>query len=345
MIDHINYNYPQPNNFDPSDPKFDIFKNLKAEDCYAPIIKNLENVRVSNNSVAYNYFKIFPESCIAEKIFQQYQSSYKFFLKFSWPQFNFSKKRFLLITDEWTSNYYHWHIFALGRLQILKEQNLIKDSLLILPQKYKKYSFVIPSLEKFGVKKEQLVFLRKKSNIKVAKLPLINSPQNHPQIFKAIRETLLKGAKPINDFGDKIYISRANMSSRFLENENEVAEILRKFGFKTLIADKFSYEEQIGIFSQAKYIVAPHGAALTNLMFLPKNSSVFELATGYHPLKPLTDFYKLATMLDLKYFYQRCEMGESTKKFTDDPHCGSLDVDLEKFEKNLKLMMENDSAN
>ena len=340
MIPPINYQYPQPLNFDPTDSRFDIFKNLAPENCYAPIIKFLKNVRISNNSVVYNYFKIFPESCIATEIYKQYSKGYKFFLKFAFPQFNFSKKRFALITDEWTSNYYHWHIFALGKLAVLKEENLIENSLFILPRKYQKYPFAIASMEKFGVKKEQIVFLRRKSNIKVAELPLIKNPQNHPILFNNIQQTLIEGVKGRNDFGDKIYISRANMSARYVENEEEMMAMLTKYGFKKLIADKFSYAEQIAIFSQAKYLISPHGAALTNMLFMPKNSYVLEFATGFHPLKPLTDFYKLASMLNINYLYQQCEMGESTKKFTNDPHCGSVYVELDKLEKNLQLMFK-----
>lgn len=42
-------------------------------------------------------------------------------------------------------------------------------------------------------------------------------------------------------------------------------------------------------------------------------------------------------MLGLKYFYQKCQMGESGK--VKDFHHASLVVDLEKLEKNLRLML------
>ncbi len=341
-IPSVSYEYPKPFNFDPSDPQFDIFKNLPPENCSAPEIKFLKNVRISNNSVVFYYFKIFRESCIAREIYEKYQSGYRFFLKFIFPQFNFSKKRFLLITDEWTSNYYHWHIFALTKLAVLQNNNLIENSLLLLPKKYQRYSCVQNSVEKFGIKKNQIVYLRRKSNIRVAELPLIKACQNHPIIFRKIRETLLKNIKNFeSDFGDKIYISRENQSARYVENEKEFMALIEKYGFKKIIADKLTYEEQVSILSKTKYLLSPHGAGLTNILFMPENGYVLEMATGFHPEKPLTDYYKLAAMLNLNYLYQQCEMGESTKIKTSDPHEGSVLVDLEKLEKNLKQMFNN----
>lgn len=171
MFPTLNYSYPLPLNYDETSPEFEFFKTISDEKCPPAKIELLRNIRISSNSVVFNYFKIFPESCITKKNYEQYQKNYKFFLKFIFPKLNFSKKRFLLITDEWTSNYYHWHSFALKKLLILKEQNLLENSLIFLPKKYRSYPFVLPSLAKFGVKKDQIVFLSRKSNIRVAELP------------------------------------------------------------------------------------------------------------------------------------------------------------------------------
>ncbi len=92
-------------------------------------------------------------------------------------------------------------------------------------------------------------------------------------------------------------------------------------------------EEQINIFSKTKYLVSPHGAGLTNIFFMPKNSVILELATEL----PTLDYYKLSTFLEIKYFYQKCDFGSRSK--IKDPHHGSLIVDLKKLEQNLKLML------
>ena len=139
-------------------------------------------------------------------------------------------RSFLLLTDEWTSNYYHWHIFSLKKLLILQEKNLIDgNSVIFLTTRYKRPQFYLDSLEKFGISKNQLFFLRRKSNIKVAELPLIKAPRQHPEIYKKIREILINNTK-ISDlgFGDKIFLSREKQSLRFIENNDEVCDLLKK---------------------------------------------------------------------------------------------------------------------
>ncbi len=336
----VKYNYPKPVNFDEKNPQFDIFKNIPIEDCYPPTTQLLKNVRISTNSVVFNYFKIFRESCIGEEVYKKYSSGFKFFLKFIFPKFNFSKKRFLLITDEWTSNYYHWHIFALKKLVILQESGLAKESLLFLPKKYQYYKFVLPSLEKFGINKNNIVFLPRKSNIKARELAIASAPQQHPIIFQEIRKKLLKDAEKIDlGFGERIYISREGQVLRFVENEKEVVELLAKYGFKKIIIDQFSYDEQIAICAKIKYLISSHGAGLTNLLFMPENAAILELAVKPYSNKPVTDYYKLSALLNIKYFYQECEMGE--KSTVKDFHQASLVVDLKELEKNLKLMINN----
>jgi capsular polysaccharide biosynthesis protein len=344
LFSAINYQYLKPCNFEEKNPEFDIFLNVPAENCFAPKIHILKNVRISNNSVIFNYFKIVKASCLAGN-YKKYATGRRFFLKFIFPQINFSNKRFLLITDEWTSNYYHWHIFALKKLLLLKEKGWFEDSILLLPKKYRQYKFVLPSLTKFGITKNQIVFLRRKSNIKVAELPLIKLPQQHPAAFCEIRKILLqntiKTAIKIDfNFGNKIYISREGQALRFVENEQETVALLKKYGFQKLIIDHFSYDEQIAICCNIKYLVSPHGAGLTNLLFMVKNSSVLEMTTRPSVIKPLSDYYKLANMLGIRYFYQECKMGPKSK--VQDSHHASLMVDLKKLEKNLQLMLKND---
>jgi capsular polysaccharide biosynthesis protein len=327
---------PRPFNFDENDEDFAIFKNIPLLTYQEPRVEFLKNVRVSSNSVVFNYFKIFAESCIHEQAYHKYQQGYKFFLKYARPKFNFSKKRFLLITDEWTSNYYHWHFYALSRLVVLKEQDLVKDSILILPKKYQKFSWVLPSLAKFGIGEKQILFLPNKSNVRVKELVMVaDFEEHHPLIVRKLREIILTESSSGNE---RIYISRKNSAHRFVENEQEVITILEKYGFKTVLAEKLSYQEQIAIFTKAKYLVSSHGAGLANMFFMRQGGYVLELTAVFSSKAPINSFCRLAAILNLNYIYQECVMGESTKYKTLNPHEGSFFVDLKSLERNLRLM-------
>lgn len=139
-------------------------------------------------------------------------------------------------------------------------------------------------------------------------------------------------------FGNKIYISREGQALRFVENETETVALLEKYGFKKIIAEKFSYDDQINIMKRAKYLVAPHGAGITNIFFMSQNSHLLELASKPDDFKPITDYFYLASFLKINYYYQECAQLGKVRDF----HQGSLLVDLEKLEKNLKLMLQND---
>lgn len=332
------FQFPLPANFDSNNPEFDIFKNCPPEKYHNPQIKRLENVRIANNNVVFNYFNIERESCINEENYKKYSTGYKFFLKFIFPKFNPHKnKRFILITDEWTTNYYHWHLIALHRLLVLKENNLIENSILFLPIKYKKFPFVLPTLEKFGVKKEQIFYLRRKSNVKVKELFLVSAYQNHPESFRKIKNILTNNIESNFNLGDKIYISREKCPTRYIVNEKEFVDVISKYGFKKVLMEDYSYEKQISICHNAKYIIGPHGAGFTNILFMKDSGSVLELVGKVNSSRAITEYYTLACMTNIKYFYQQCEIGGAVADF----HQGNLTVDLKKLEDNLQLMLKN----
>ncbi len=170
-------------------------------------------------------------------------------------------------------------------------------------------------------------------------MPLVTQPRQHPEMFREIRDTLLSDLLTDDfGFGDKIYISREKQVLRFVENEAEVVALLEKFGFKKIIAEDFSYDEQLTIFSKAKFLVAPHGAGITNVLFMKKGGAILEMTTPQKPESFNKDFYTLSSMLELKYFYQQCAIGPKSK--VRDHHQSSLVVDLARLEKNLNLMMQ-----
>ncbi len=338
----INHQYKKPLNFDENNPEFEVFKVMKEEDCHFPEPQFMffKNMRVSANSVIFNYFNVIEESCIPKQSYLSYSSGFRFFFKFIFPKIHFHKKRFLLITDEWTSNYYHWHNFALNKLVALQQKGMLKDTLILLPKKYLKYKFVLPSLAKFGVTKDQIVLIPKKSNIKTKHLTTVIAPRQHSEVFKTLRQVLTKDHEKIDlGFGDKIYISREGQLLRFVENEKEVMAMLEKYGFKKIIIDKFSYDEQVAICAKAKYLIAPHGAGITNALFMTEGGYLLEMVTTYSRLNFNIDFYALSTLINLNYLYMECEAGPNSR--VQDRHQASLVIDLKKLEENVKLMLKN----
>ncbi|MEQ9303260.1 MAG: glycosyltransferase family 61 protein [Marinoscillum sp.] len=69
-----------------------------------------------------------------------------------------------------------------------------------------------------------------------------------------------------------VIISRSKTNRRRLVNENEIHQIL---GGDIVHLEEMTFDEQVRLFNQAKVVISPHGAGLTNLIF-GKNIKVFE---------------------------------------------------------------------
>lgn len=66
----------------------------------------------------------------------------------------------------------------------------------------------------------------------------------------------------------RIFVCRNKAGKRRKYNEQELFDIARQFGFEAISPEKLTIEEQISTFHNADIIIAPSGAALTNLLFI-----------------------------------------------------------------------------
>lgn len=68
---------------------------------------------------------------------------------------------------------------------------------------------------------------------------------------------------------DRIFVTRgkAAENNRMLQNEAEVIEALSAFGFRTVDPQTLTFDEQMTIFSRCGFMISPHGAGLTNMIF------------------------------------------------------------------------------
>ena len=102
----------------------------------------------------------------------------------------------------------------------------------------------------------------------------------------------------------KLHVSRGKAKRRKIINENKLIDILQHNGFQTVFLEDYSLEEQIILLSEAKVIISAHGAGLTNIIFMNKETTVIELK-AYN--NDYWCFYSLARLSGLKYKYLLCE--------------------------------------
>jgi capsular polysaccharide biosynthesis protein len=235
------------------------------------------------------------------------------------------------------TNYWHWLFDVLPRLHILEKSNI--DNLDIkyylfpnLDKKFQKETLNIlniPIKKRLSSKNIRHVF---SDQIIVSSHPynLLNDPSldslNIPNwIFEFLRKKfcvkIIQDEKIVKQSPKKIYINRKDGNPhRFIINEKEVEESLKKKGFTSLTLSEYSFSEQINLFYNAEYVVGLHGAGFANIIFCKPNTKIIEF-------KSLTagDIIKnLAIQNKLTYK----DISSKNKLFTYSNQSGDIEVDI-----------------
>ncbi|MDZ4845829.1 MAG: glycosyltransferase family 61 protein [Chitinophagales bacterium] len=235
-------------------------------------------------------------------------------------------------------NYYHWLTETIVRLWVVKEE--MSEYTLLLPEGLKEINFVKQSLEAFGVKK--IYWVKEGIPIQVKKLTLVQNkpycnhydPMQMKQIGLFFRDYSTEHPCAHETFGDKIFITRKKAERRKMVNEEDMKNLLTAFGFRMVALEDYTLLQEISIMSKAKYLIGMHGAGLTNMVFMPPGGKVLELHRAIHSSNDMHSdvYWKLASALDHKYYYQFCEPADAAQNFFE----ADLLVDKNLFEENLK---------
>jgi len=128
-----------------------------------------------------------------------------------------------------------------------------------------------------------------------------------PWLSSAIHQ--MSGWSPKTVKGTRlIFVSRADATRRRVVNEAVIRERLVQEGFEVYTLDGMSFREQQSLFASASIICAPHGAALTNLVWCGPGTVVIDLLSEQH-LTPC--FKELAEQNQVVYYPCVCKKVES----------------------------------
>lgn len=174
-------------------------------------------------------------------------------------------------------SYFHYLTDVLPRLALLEELESPPD-LLYLPTSLPHQGQLI---ELLGIPRERIIDADQVRHLQAEILLVPGLPDADlkipPWVVGFLRDRLLpRGARSIP--GRRLYVSRGDRrGSRIVINEGEVVQALSELGFDVIDPGAMPVAQQIRAFSEAEWIVAPHGAALTNLVFASPGASVLEL--------------------------------------------------------------------
>ena len=217
----------------------------------------------------------------------------------------------VLLHNSWEDGYFHWVAETITRLEGVErytEETGREPKLIVGPDLN---SFQRETLELLGYDDDDLVHWDA-TYCSVDRLVVpsmrreIDPPNPSPFSYRWLRESLRERALREVDtsrFSERVYISRDDAATRRLLNESEALEVLESYGFERYELSSMAVLETIALFAQAKCIVTPHGAGLTDLIHTD-DVSVVELM----PANRVNGIYYMVTkQVDGWYGYISCE--------------------------------------
>jgi capsular polysaccharide biosynthesis protein len=225
-------------------------------------------------------------------------------------------------------NYFHFMIDVLPRLGVLALCPEIAP-----PQRWyvpAQTRFQRELLDLFGISAETRIDSSKVRHLRAEHLVVPGLPSmtliNPPWVVEFLRKRLLSSPDDRVP-GRSIYVTRGSGSNnRRVTNEPQLVGMLSARGFQVIDPGQISVAEQIRAFAEASVIVAPHGAALANLVFASPGSCVVELfpAGGV-----VLDYWKLASgVVGLEYRYLNGR-GKSSARGLAQLLVSDIEVDLD----------------
>lgn len=221
--------------------------------------------------------------------------------------------------------FYHWMIDSLPRLHLLERAGYPIEAIDRFVVNQHTAAYQRESLEHLGVPRAKLIESHWHPHIRAETLlfPTLPGDFGHPprwacEFLRATFET--SRARP-QDSDRYLYLNRTSVTHRRVCNEREIIALLEDHRFRNVALESMSLAEQARTLAAAEVVCAPHGAALTGLVFCNPGVKVIELLS---PNDVSIVFWSLADALDLDYYYL-VGVGERPPEPTD-PHQGAEDI-------------------
>jgi capsular polysaccharide biosynthesis protein len=200
-------------------------------------------------------------------------------------------------------NYYHFLMDVLTKLGVLEQAPAIaRPELWYVPAQAR---FQRELLELAGIDEQHRIDADEHPHVQadclVVPAPPAMTEKNPPWAVQFLRDRLLPH---VDTSGPRrnVYVTRGpSANNRSITNEPAVLELLRKHDFESVDPGELSVVDQLRTFATANLIVAPHGAALANIIFSSPGSTLVEL---FPAGCLLPDFWRLASSVPgMEYRY------------------------------------------
>lgn len=235
------------------------------------------------------------------------------------------------------ANYYHHIMDHLSRLATLQALGVdTKDAVFIVGSQL--LPFQQELLELVGIPPERWLQASPEDNLVFRTLiapgpPLMGGVAFSPRIASWARSQLVL-PRGIQGPPVRLYVSRARAKLRRVVNEAELTQWLAQEGYTIIYPEEMTVAQQIDLYARASHVVAPGGAALTNMIFMPAGARVVMLNNAHlTPAAQKRFFDPLARASGLDF---RIVSGQPARLNTNRILDADLDVPLAKLQQTLR---------
>lgn len=250
-----------------------------------------------------------------------------------WPKVERVPGKLVLAYKGWSlNNYYHWMMEFLPKISVMLDpenqffSEIFRDARILMPANPSRW--MMQSLQMIGIGEEQL-FRTSSKQLRVEDLifiPEFGTLYSLPAwALSWLRKSFSAYMVPPETSNKRIYISRRKAATRHVENEDQVLQMLSRYGFRDVVLEEMSLADQIALFSQAEIIVGPHGAGFSNIVF----STGATLIDIFEPNHVSSCFYCLCYDRGQHYWYLMSETVDGV----------NMHVDVDKLERTLELAL------
>ncbi len=224
----------------------------------------------------------------------------------------------ILISCDHDNNYFHWLVECLPKLVFINTRPEFDGIPLLIGQNL--HANLIHALEVINQGRRPVIRLQDGELYRVQRLILpsdlcriLDRYEGQPQAEtdcvlapRWVRRTAeLLGSvydTPPSKPWRKLYLTRRNAGYRKVRNEHELELMFIELGFEIVSLESASLESQVALFRQASLIVAPTGAALTNMLFCQPGTRALVLSSNHEGLN-FYIFSQLAQVMGLRLEY------------------------------------------
>ena len=242
----------------------------------------------------------------------------------------FREEYLATITSTGNTGYFHWIFESLPRLKLL-EGVIDQIDYLIVPYNLKR--FHLETLNLLGFSEDRLLKIKDGTHLLCENLFVPSLPVGAAGMSKWIFDFLSESFTPedVVEPYRLIYISRKDALYRKIINEKEVEDCLREIGFEMVQMSELPFLEQVKICAEARIVVGPHGAGLSNAVFC-RNAKILEIFSPSYA----GSFCNLANQHANEYYYL---LGDDAPG-NSPPPWRDFRVDMEAFKETLEWMLK-----